>query len=402
MGPQAGGIYFFIPTTLGRLPLPRGITSPDSTLEGILGYFLKSISASDLNVKRMAIIQIIHERSSMSNTQVTSPSQQQAGSIRTDGCDLCQSRDAVVVAEGSSGSCPLVICTQCRLIYAWPPLSATALDNFYEDTFANDPGSLQRAGDAFPPDDDRRKEETLAEHWSIKIMKRFIDPRGKKILDLRARTGAMTAILQAAGAEVLGVEPFQANANYARQVRGLANVFDLPFSRFHEFPLPQNGQFDIVNALNHHALAHVLSPRVLLRHIFTVLKPGGYLFLDEKDVLHPVRHKKRSALDSGPAHQFQLTVHTTARYIRTTGFELLECELDPHRSSDFRHIRIVARKPQQGELSPGFSPKMDVGKGPSLQAIYRRLWWLERTWQVRLARIRLKKKSQRWLQRLGL
>lgn len=338
----------------------------------------------------------------MSNTQVTSPSQQQAGSFRTDGCDLCQSRDAVVVAEGSSGSCPLVICTQCRLIYAWPPLSATALDNFYEDTFANDPGSLQRAGEAFPPDNDRRKEETLAEHWSIKIIKRFIDPRGQKILDLRARTGAMTAILQTAGAEVLGVEPFQANANYARQVRGLANVFDLPFSRFHEFPLPQNGQFDIVNALNHHALAHVLSPRVLLKHIFTVLKPGGYLFLDEKDVLHPVRHKKRSSLDSGPAHQFQLTVHTTARYIRATGFELLECELDPHRSSDFRHIRIVARKPQQEELSPGISPKMDVGEGPSLQVIYRRLWWLERTWHVRLARIRLKKKSQRWLQRLGL
>lgn len=335
----------------------------------------------------------------MSNTQITSSSQQQAGSVRTDGCDLCQSRDAVVVAEGSSVSCPLVICTQCRLIYAWPPLSATALDNFYEDTFDNDPGSLQRAGDAFPPDNDRRKEETLAEHWSIKIIKRFIDPRGKKFLELRARTGAMTSILRTVGAEVLGVEPFQANANYARQVRGLANVFDLPFSRFHEFPLSQNGQFDIVNALNHHALAHVLSPRVLLEHIFTVLKPGGYLFLDEKDVLHPVRHKKRSALDSGPAHQFQLTVDTTARYIRTTGFALLECELDPHRSSDFRHIRIVARKPQQGELLPGFSPRMDVGKGPSLQAIQRRLWWLERTWRIRLARVGVKKKTQRLLRR---
>ncbi len=337
----------------------------------------------------------------MQNTQVTSRSQQQTRPVRTGGCDLCHSGDALVLVEGSAETCPLVICTQCQLIYAWPQLSATALDNFYEDTFVNDPGSLQRAGSAFPPDEDRRKEEILAEHWSIKIIKRFIAPRRKKFLELRVRTGALTAILQAEGAEVLGVEPFQANANYARHVRGLSNVFDLPFSRFHQFPLPQDGQVDVVNVLNHHVLAHVLSPRLLLEKLFSVLKPGGYLFLDEKDVLHPVRHKKRSTLDSGPAHQFQLTVHTTARYIRTTGFELLECELDPHRSSDFRHIRIVARKPQEGEPATTFSRQIDVGKGPSLQTIQRRLWWLENTWRIRLARVRVKKKTQRMLRRLG-
>jgi SAM-dependent methyltransferase len=337
----------------------------------------------------------------MQSTQVTSRSGQRTVSIRTDGCDLCQARDAVVLAEGSSESCPLVICTQCRLIYAWPQLSATALDNFYEDTFANDPGSLQRAGSAFPPDEDRRKEETLAEHWSIKIIKRFIDPRGKKILELRARTGALTAILQAEGAEVLGVEPFQANANYARHVRGLSNVFDLPFSRFHQFPLPQDGQVDVVNVLNHHVLAHVLSPRLLLEKLSSVLKPGGYLFLDEKDVLHPVRHKKRSVLDSGPAHQFQLTVHTTGCYLRSTGFELLECEIDKHRSSDFRHIRIVARKPPEGALPTGLPNPIEMGKGLSLRTIHRRLWWLENTWRIRLARVRVKKKTQRMLRRLG-
>ncbi len=336
----------------------------------------------------------------MKDTLTVFRSQQQGRSIRTEGCDLCHSRDALILVDGSVERCPLVLCLQCRLIYAWPQLSATALDNFYEDTFANDPGSLQKAGSAFPPDEDRRKEEALAEHWSIKIIKRFIDPRGKKILDLRARTGAMTAILQTAGAEVVGVEPFQANANYARQMRGLTNVFDLPFSRFHQFPLPQNGQFDIVNVLNHHVLAHLLSPRILLEHIFTVLTPGGYLFLDEKDVFYPVRHKKPSALDSGPAHQFQLTVHTTARYVRSTGFELLECEIDKHRSSDFRHIRIVARKPQEGTPARVLFKRIEMAEGPSLRTIHRRLWWLERSWRIRLARERVKKKTQRMLGRL--
>lgn len=333
---------------------------------------------------------------------IPSWSQQQFQPVHTDGCDLCYSRDALSLPGNSSKACPLVICQQCRLIYTWPQLSPTALDNFYEDTFANDPGSVQRAGDTFPPDDDRRKEEILAECWSIEIIKRFIDPCKKTILDLRARTGALTALLQTAGAEVIGVEPFEANANYARQVRGLTNVLDLPFSRFHQFPLPQGVQVDIINGLNHHILAHVLSPRKLLADIFAVLKPGGYFFLDEKDVLHPVRHKKQSALDSGPAHQYQLTVYTTARYLRSTGFELLECALDPNRSSDFRHIRIVARKPQKGEIIPVVSPQMDVEEGPTLNAIARRMWWLEHTWRIRLGRIRIKKMTQRLLCRLGV
>lgn len=344
---------------------------------------------------------MFQEPSFMKDARTASRSQQQVRPIRTDGCDLCHSEEALLLAEGAAGGCPLAICTQCRLIYAWPQLSAAALDNFYEDIFANDPGSIQRAGSAFPPDEDRRKEEALAEHWSIKIIKRFIDPRGKKILDLRARTGAMTSILQTAGADVLGVEPFQANANYARQVRRLSNVFDLPFSRFYQFPLPPDGQVDVVNVLNHHVLAHVLSPRRLLERIFDVLAPGGYLFLDEKDVLHPVRHKKRSALDSGPAHQFQLTVHTTSRYIRATGFELLECELDPHRSSDFRHIRIVARKPKEVATDSAFPNQFNIGTGPSITAIRWRLWWLERTWKLRLARIQIKRKSLRVSQKLG-
>ena len=337
----------------------------------------------------------------MQTTQVVFPSRQQAGSIQTDGCDLCQSRDAVIAAESSAESCPLVICTQCGLIYAWPPLSATTLDNFYEDTFANDPGSLQRAGNTFPPDDDRRKEEIIAERWSLQVIKRYMALRGKNILDLRARTGAMTSLLQAEGAVVLGVEPFQANVNYARQVRELSNVIDLPFSSFHQFPLPPDGKVDVVNMLNHHVLAHVLSPRKLLERIFVVLTPGGYLFLDEKDVLHPVRHKKRSALDSGAAHQFQLTIHTTARYICAMGFELLECELDPHRYSDFRHIRIVARKPLEGTPGRVLFKRIEMAKGPSLRTIHRRLWWLERTWRIRLARERVKKKTRRMLGRFG-
>ncbi len=299
------------------------------------------------------------------------------------------------------GNSSILICENCGLMRASPPLSPEALDSFYDDTFVNDPGCQLRAGSNFPSDKDRKKEEILAETWGIQIIKRFVEPRGKHILDLRCRTGALTSILTEEGAEVIGVEPFGGNANYAREIRRLSNIVDLPFSRLHQFPLPSNEYYDLVNILPHHVLAHVLSPRRLLEQIFIALKPGGYIFLDEKDVLYPVRHKKQSALDSGPAHQFHLTLHTTAQYFRAMGFNLLEYEIDKTRSSDFCHIRIVAQKPKANEKNSTILRKITLETGPSTEAIRRRLWWLERGWNLRLTRLAVKKKSLRMLQKLG-
>lgn len=318
-----------------------------------------------------------------------------------DSCDLCHATDFVVARDSTEENCRILICENCRLMYTTPKMTAETLDSFYDDTFVNDPGCVIRAGSDFPPSKDRQKEETLAENWGIKIIKRFIEPRGKRFLDLRCRTGALTFILQKDGADVLGMEPFQANANFAKQVRRLPNIVDIPFSQFHEFPITQDEYFDAINVLPHHVLAHVLSPRRLLEQMFKVLKPGGYLFLDEKDVLHPVRHKKQSPLDSGPAHQYHLTLHATARYIQSTGFSLLECELDKHRYSDFRHIRIVAQKPKEVATDSAFPNQFNIGTGPSITAIRWRLWWLERTWKLRLARIQIKRKSLRVSQKLG-
>jgi SAM-dependent methyltransferase len=278
-----------------------------------------------------------------------------------------------------------------------PPLSPAALDTFYDDTFANDPASVQRVGSGFPEQKDLWKEENLAENWGLKIIQRFMEVRGKSILDLRCRSGALSAILKAQGAEVLGVEPFEANINYARERRKLSDVVVLPFSRFDQFPDPPHGAFDAVNVLAHHVLAHVLSPRVLLAKIFEVLKPGGYIFLDEKDVLRPARHKKKSVMDSGPAHQYHLTLHTTARYFHSAGFELIEYEIDKYRTSDFRHIRIIGRRPETVRVSPQWKDE-----GPTVEKIQSRLCWLERTWPIRHASIITNRKVRKLLRRIGM
>lgn len=315
-------------------------------------------------------------------------------------CDLCGSPlSSFVVAEASAENCRIVMCGQCRLMYASPRFGESALDTFYQEGFANDPGSRAKVGSSFPRDKELRKEENLAASWGMKIIQRFIEVQGKRILDLRCRSGALSAALTTQGAEVFSVDPFEANINYARQMRGLPNVVLLPFTRFHQCAEPYPFAFDAVNVLAHHVLAHVPSPRRLLTKIFAALRPGGYLFLDEKDVLRPVRYQTRSVFDSGLAHQYHLTLHTTAHYLHSVGFELVECEIDPQRVSDYHHIRAVARKPDKS-VAPIEVPQF-LDPEPTTGDIRRRLCWLERSWRLHRAGVVLKRKGQRLLRSIS-
>jgi SAM-dependent methyltransferase len=272
------------------------------------------------------------------------------------------------------------------------------MDTFYEESFDGDAGSPVRAKAGFPEEDKIRSEEKRAMKWALRIIRRRMEIEGKKILDLRCRSGALSATLTAEGADVLSVDPFEANVRYAQQVRGLSHVVLLPFSRFHQLALLSEGEWDAVSVLTEHVLAHVASPQGLLTHIFALLKPGGYLFLDEKDVLLPARYQTRSVFDSGLAHQYHLTVDTTAGYLRSVGFELVECEIDTQRVSSHRHIRAVARKPEMGSAAVGAAPFLDGG--PTAEEIRRRLRWLERTWRISRTQVVAKRTIRRLLRRL--
>ncbi|WP_447964668.1 class I SAM-dependent methyltransferase [Nitrospira sp. Ecomares 2.1] len=312
-------------------------------------------------------------------------------------CDLCRSTEAFVVAEPSKLNCRIVICIHCQLMYAFPQIEQEDLDKFYESSFANDPGSRSRPGEGIEDEDDIQKQDAFAE-WGLNIINRFIQVKDKRILDLRCQTGAFSARLRSAGAEVFCVEPFEKNRQYARDRRGLSEIFPLPFSRFSQLPIPFQGPFDAVNVLTHHVLAHVLSPRILLEKIFSVLAPGGYLFLDEKDVLRPARYKTGSVFQSGPVHQYHLTAQTTARYLEAAGFVLIECTIDNGRTSDFHHIRAVARKPDAQNLS--WVPPQTIRDDSSLERIRRRLWWLNQTWTLRQISFLGKRKTHKLLRRI--
>jgi len=307
-------------------------------------------------------------------------------------CDLCFGHSYRIVQNESPDNCQLVICENCTLISAYPLLTPQALDAFYDDSFANDPGSHLRSGSGPPAEEHLEKERVKASKWGLSLISQYIDPTGKNVLDLRCRTGALSSLLKERGAIVTCVEPFRNNANVARNARKISNVIELPFSKFDQFPQQENGGYDIVNVLAHHVLAHVLSPGVFLRQVWDSLKPEGFLFLDEKDIFSPTSHKKASVLSTGKAHQFHLSVNTTHLYLRSAGFNVLECKLDKTRKSDFRHIRVVAQRPPNEPERFSITAHL-----PSVSLLQHRLRFLEKTWRFRLLTLYSRRKFKKWV-----
>ena len=305
-------------------------------------------------------------------------------------CDLCFGKTHQVIFKESPDNSQLALCQTCGLIAAHPLLSAQALDAFYEDSFANDPGSHLRSGSGPTAKEHIKKEELKASKWGVSLICQYVKPTGKKILDIRCRTGVLSSMLEKQGATVVCVEPFPNNAKVARDNRKLSPVTVLPFSKLEQFPPPENGGYDVINILAHHVLAHVLSPRVFLKKIYESLKPEGFLFLDEKDIYSPVSHKKPSVLSTGHAHQFHLSVNTTQRYLRSAGFHVLECQLDKTRKSDFRHIRVVAQRPPNKP-----EPFSKTANSTSISILQHRLWFLEKTWRLRLFKLYSKRKIRK-------
>lgn len=306
-------------------------------------------------------------------------------------CDLCFGTTHQIIFKESPDSSQLALCQTCGLIAAYPLLSSQALDTFYEDSFANDPGSHLRSGSGPPAQEHIKKEEFKASKWGLSLICQYLNPTDKNFLDIRCRTGVLSSLLQKQGARVVCVEPFPNNAKVARDNRKLSPVIELPFSKLDQFPSLESDGYDVVNILAHHVLAHVRSPRVFLKKVYESLKPEGFLFLDEKDIYSPVSHKKPSPLSTGQAHQFHLSVSTTHLYLRSAGFNVLECKLDKTRKSDFRHIRVVAQRPPNEPVRLSITANL-----PSISLLEHRLWFLEKTWRFRLFTLHSRRKFKKW------
>lgn len=261
-----------------------------------------------------------------------------------DACDLCGHGGQIALAEASKARCRIVMCEHCGLFYASPSLATDLLDKFYDEEFEGDAGTNRRlAGGDIEP----RKvniEERIARNWAMPMIENWIDLADKSVLDVRCRSGALAQAMSEAGAAVTAIDPLEPNINYAKRRDAIQSVQFVSIEDFERLSDFDDGQFDVITALSIHLLSHSPSPRRLLQRLHDLLKPGGHLFIDEKDVFYPVRATGDTVFDSGPAHFFHFTTATMRKYFQRVGFEVLECDIDPVRRKSTRHIRSVVRR----------------------------------------------------------
>jgi hypothetical protein len=129
-----------------------------------------------------------------------------------------------------------------------------------------------------------------------------------------------------------------------------------------------------------------------LTRVWQLLKPGGFLLLDEKHVLRPTRFKVPSLLDTGHAHVFHFVPQSLRAMLESCGYDVVCCDLDPRRKSSFRHLNVVARKPSSGEPAM-VTPR--YGAGPSIGDIRRAVWWSQQRYRLTQARYVIKDRLRR-------
>lgn len=105
------------------------------------------------------------------------------------------------------------------------------------------------------------------------------DRRGVHVLDVDCGPGNLTFIMAEAGFSVVGLEPYGALVELAREKRRAKRLANLSFSQGDLFTTKTLRERSFDQVVNVHSLYAHRDPRALLTEIQRVLKPGGHAVL---------------------------------------------------------------------------------------------------------------------------
>lgn len=224
--------------------------------------------------------------------------------MRTILCPLCQENADLPVWQKvhSSLSVTTVICQSCGLVYHNPVVEdedRQKLGLTHRQLHTNEPISRRQL---------RRVQRRVEQQ--IDFLQAVIQPNWR-VLEIGCGLGLLSQWLNRQGCAVLGVEPDQQQADYARQRYGIK----VRHSRFEEADFPQT--FDFFAAS--HVIEHFPEPLSFLEKIRSLAAPQARLFLETPNILAPKVGPQRVF---SLAHNFYFSPETLSAALAKTGWRV--------------------------------------------------------------------------------
>jgi len=186
------------------------------------------------------------------------------------GCLLCGCQKFKTVCQKFEHY--LVRCSQCGLVYSWPPIPEDVLLQRYTDDYL-----FQEYLPIFKADRRSFQLDLIQSHYSffLHLLDNY-SGSGRKILDIGCGPGFFLKAASQKGWQGEGVEISEAAVEYANRIVGvkvhLGKIEDV------DFP-PES--FDVITLLD--SLEHLMDPLRVLCKCYKILKKRGFIIIDTPD-----------------------------------------------------------------------------------------------------------------------
>jgi SAM-dependent methyltransferase len=234
-------------------------------------------------------------------------------------CDLCGSRSHHVVFTRPDGL-NAVECNECGLCFLCPRPRAALIGTFYDRSYFTEAGPSNGYGYVDYGTPGGRFEMLRNAKQRLALLERYVNPKGKRCLEVGCGTGEFCYVLSHAGASPCGVDL----SEYAiRKARGRYQSLDFRVASLTSVPTEE--QFDAVVAFE--LIEHVISPKLLFESVRGRLRRGGVLLLTTPNY----ECAKRVGADNWCGfslsfeHLYFFTLATLSRYGEAAGMRALGC-----------------------------------------------------------------------------
>ena len=225
-------------------------------------------------------------------------------------CPVCL-KDGEPRLQERSGPFELYLCPACEVVFSHPLRNPGA--SWYEEDVETRVRFLAASA--------RRPEEMLREPH-----RRFLRDRpgeGGALLDVGCAEGGFLAV---AGRHyrVAGLDFNPQAIALARERFGLEHVYEMTLEEFHRAraELGFGAGFDVVTLFD--VLEHVDTPRPLLARVRELLRPGGWLAINEPN--RDRRPNLHEPWDYPPHHLTRWTANSLTNFLEAGGFSVAKVE----------------------------------------------------------------------------